>query len=296
MAISEAQLETWSKQGAIQSSSATYETVRQALMSPDAPYATKSFEIFLQGSYGNDTNIYADSDVDCVIITDSVYYHDAEELPPADKAAFEAAWSSATYDYNDFKRDVLVQLVKRFDPDVNVGNKAIAIAARGARRDADVVAAVQFRRYRSYKSFYNQTYTDGICFWTRDGTRIINYPKQHKANATAKHQATNGWFKPCVRILKNMRNAMVDNGYLAAGVAPSYFLEGMLYNVPNDKFGGNYVDTISRAINWLLACDRDKLLCANEQYMLLHPTSPVTWRAQHLQTYLDAVVAYWNDQ
>ena len=296
MAISEVQLETWSKQGAIQSSAATYDTVRQALMSPDAPYATKSFEIFLQGSYGNDTNIYADSDVDCVIMTDSVYYHDSEELPPADKAAFEAAWSSATYDFNDFKRDVLVQLIKRFDPDVKVGNKAIAIAARGARRDADVVAAVQFRRYRSYKSFYNQNYTDGICFWTRDGTRIINYPKQHKANATAKHQATNGWFKPCVRILKNMRNAMVDKGYLAAEVAPSYFLEGMLYNVPNDKFGGNYVDTISRAINWLLACDRNNLVCANEQYMLLHPTSPVTWRAQNLQTYLDAAIAYWNDQ
>lgn len=296
MAVSEAQLEIWSKQGAIQSSAATYETVRQALASLDAPYASKSFDIFLQGSYGNDTNIYADSDVDCVIATDSVYYHDVENLSPNEKAAFEAARTPATYDYEHFKRDVFTQLVKRFDPDVTVGNKAIAIAARGSRRDADVVAAVQFRRYWSYKSFYEQNYADGICFWTRNGTQIINYPKQHKANATTKHQATSGWFKPCVRILKNMRNAMIDSGYLAAGVAPSYFLEGMLYNVPNDHFFGNYVDTISRAINWLLACDRDKLLCANEQYMLLHPTSPVTWRADQLQTYLDAVVAYWNDQ
>ena len=294
MAISEAQFETWSKQGAIQTSAATYETVRLALAAADAPYAAKSYEIFLQGSYGNDTNIFADSDVDCVIATDSVYYHDTEELSPSEKAAFEAGWSSATYDYNDFKRDVLVQLTKRFDPDVTVGDKAIAIAARGARRDADVLAAVQYRRYWSYKSMYNQRYTDGVCFWTRGGVQIINYPKQHKANATTKHQATNGWFKPCVRILKNMRNAMVDGGYLAAGVAPSYFLEGMLYNVPNDQFRGSYVDTIARAINWLVACDRDKLVCANEQYMLLHPTSPVTWRAEQLQTYLDAVVAYWN--
>lgn len=294
MAISETQLDTWSKQGAIQSSAATYNTVREALVASDAPYAAKSYEIFLQGSYGNDTNIYADSDVDVVIATDSVYYRDVEALSPSDKAAFDASWSSASYDYHDFKRDVLLQLTKRFDPDVTVGNKAIAIAARGNRRDADVVAAVQFRRYWSYKSFHDQNYTDGICFWTKNGVQIINYPKQHRANATAKHQATSGWFKPCVRILKNMRNTMVDKGYLAAGVAPSYFLEGMLYNVPNDKFGGSYVDTIGRAINWLIACDRDALVCANGQYKLCHPTSPVTWRAEQLQAYLDAVVSYWN--
>ncbi len=296
MAVSESQLDTWSRQGAVQSSAATYNTVRQALAATDAPYAGKSFEIFLQGSYGNDTNIYADSDVDCVIVTDSVYYHDIEGLSLTDKAAFEAAWSSASYDYYDFKRDVLAQLTQRFDPDVTVGSKAIAIAARSNRRDADVVAAVQFRRYWSFKDTYNQNYTDGICFWTPSGVQIINYPKQHKANATAKHQATNGWFKPCVRILKNMRNAMVDQGYLAAGVAPSYFLEGLLYNVPNDKFGGSYVNTIIQAINWLLACDRATLVCANEQYFLCHPTSPVTWRAEQLQAYLDAVTAYWNDQ
>jgi hypothetical protein len=296
LAISESQLDTWSKQGAVQSSAATYETVRLALAAPGAPYATRSYEIFLQGSYGNDTNIYADSDVDCVIATDSVYYHDLEKLSPSDKVAFEAARSPATYDYKDFKRDVIVQLTKRFASDVTVGNKAIAIAAHGNRRDADVVAAVQFRRYWSYKSVHNQNYTDGICFWTQGGTQIVNYPKQHKANATTKHQATNSWFKPCVRILKNMRNAMVDRGYLAAGVAPSYFLEGMLYNVPNDKFGGTWADTISQAINWLLACDQAKLVCANEQYFLCHPTSSVTWRTEQLKAYLDAVVAYWNDQ
>ncbi len=296
MAISEAQLETWSKQGAIQTSAATYATVRDALSAAEAPYAGRSYEVFLQGSYGNDTNIWADSDVDCVIATNSVYYHDLTTLSAEDKAAFDAARAPATYDYNDFKRDVIVQLTKRFDPDVTVGKKAIAITARGARRDADVVAAVQFRRYWSYKSFYDQSYADGICFWTQDGTRIINYPKQHKANATTKHQATNGWFKPCVRILKNMRNVMINKGFLADGVAPSYFLEGMLYNVPSDKFGGTYSDTIVRAINWLVDCDRDKLVCVNEQYYLCNPTSPVTWRAEHLQTYLDAVVAYWKDQ
>ncbi len=57
MPISESQLETWSHQGSIQQSSATYQTVRSALLSDKAAYKDKAFEVFLQGCYGNDTNI-----------------------------------------------------------------------------------------------------------------------------------------------------------------------------------------------------------------------------------------------
>jgi hypothetical protein len=38
--------------------------------------------LFLQGSYGNDTNIYAESDVDVVMRTDSIYYSDTSALNP----------------------------------------------------------------------------------------------------------------------------------------------------------------------------------------------------------------------
>ena len=34
------------------------------------PYADKNLKVFLQGSYGNDMNIYAESDVDIVIRLD----------------------------------------------------------------------------------------------------------------------------------------------------------------------------------------------------------------------------------
>jgi hypothetical protein len=77
MAIPESQLEDWSHQGSITQSKATYGTVKRSLEAPDTHYAGgNSFEVFLQGSYGNDTNIYAESDVDVVIRLDSVYYYD----------------------------------------------------------------------------------------------------------------------------------------------------------------------------------------------------------------------------
>ena len=88
---------------------------------------------------------------------------------------------------------------------------------------------------------------------------------------------------------------MIAKNYLANGIAPSYFLEGLLYNVPDDRFGVSYADTFVNAVNWVIQCDRTELLCANEQYLLLHPSSPVTWRDEQLQAFLDASVKFWNE-
>lgn len=152
------------------------------------------------------------------------------------------------------------------------------------------------RRYTRFRSHADSQYYEGITFWTSDGVQIINYPKQHSANATAKHQATKSRFKPTVRIFKNMRNAMIAKGYLAAGVAPSYFIEGMLYNVPTNLFGGTYADTCARVINWLNVSDREKLICANELHYLLRPNSKVCWEPADFETYLTAVIKFWNAQ
>lgn len=293
MPIKETQLDIWSKQGSVSQSKATYATIRLALDANDAPYYSKEYSIFLQGSYGNDTNIYADSDVDTIITIDSIYYSDLDNLSEREKNLYESAKSSASYTIDDFKKDVVNQLHGKFGSSVEVGNKAIYIKGNGSRRDADVVAAATYRRFTKFEGFNNQSYIEGICFWTKDNTKIVNYPKQHSANCTSKHDSTSYWFKPMVRILKNMRNSMIEKGYIAEGVAPSYFLEGMLYNVPADNFGRSYVDTFVNSINWLKKCDRSNLVCANEQYYLLRPGSPVTWREEKFEEYLNAVSKFW---
>ncbi|MBS1663379.1 MAG: nucleotidyltransferase [Bacteroidetes bacterium] len=295
MPISETQLETWAHQGAVAQSKDTYATIRAALQDSASPYAGRSYDIFLQGSYCNDTNVCADSDVDVVMKLNSIFYHDISDLPAEEQELYNAARSSADYSADDFKIAVFTHLARKFPSKVTSGNKAIYIDADGNRRETDVVPCVQFRRYFRFRSWIDNSYVEGITFWSNGGTQIINYPKQHSENCTKKHQATAQWFKPTVRILKNMRNSMISKGHLAAGIAPSYFLEGMLYNVPNSVFGKTYQATVVNAINWVIECpDRSKLVCANDQYYLLREGSPVTWRAENLQTYLDAVVKFWD--
>ena len=305
MAIPESQLETWSHQGSVKQSSTTYATIKRALEASDTKYATKEFEVFLQGSYGNDTNIYAESDVDVVIRLDSMFYYSLDALTPAERADFETAYpGTATYTYSEFKNYVASALEKSFEKPVTPGQsaekvvgpgkKAIKIKAEGNRRSADVVPACQYRRYRNFSIFNTEDFEKGICFFTASWHRVVNYPKQHSDNCTAKHQATVTWFKPTVRILKNLRNKLIDGDLLEEGIAPSYFLKGLLYNVPKDKFGRSYGDTIVNSFNWILKADRSKFVCANEQYYLIGDSSAVQWPAANCDLFLVALKQLWN--
>lgn len=98
-----------------------------------------------------------------------------------------------------------------------------------------------------------------------------------------------------VRILKNMRGRLVDDGTIDGGSAPSYFLEGLLYNVPNDKFGKSYADTFVAAMNWILQADRSKFVCANEQYYLGRDSAAECWPCARCDRLIDAAVEMWNN-
>lgn len=296
MAIPEAQLETWAKQGSVTQSSTTYGTIKNALESNDAGYAGKDYQVFLQGSYCNDTNIWSESDVDVVMRLDSTFQYDISGLSGTEKTLFDTAFAgSASYTYSTFKEDVTKRLRTKFGDDMKPDTKAIKVKANGSRRNADVVVALEFRRYQNFFSHANQRYVTGICFYTPSWDKIINYPKQHSDNCTVKHQETKSYFKPMVRILKNARVKLANDGMIEKlAIAPSYFLEGLMYNVPNYLFMGSYQDAMIGAFNWIVEQDRSKFVTANEQFYLLGD-SAVTWPAANCEAFLGAFIKLWND-
>ena len=296
MSIPESQLDTWSNQGSITQSSTTYNSIKNVLEAGTTPYASKNFKVFLQGSYGNDTNIYAESDVDIVIRLDDCFFSDVDDLSEEEKAAHKQAFSDATYTHVDFKRDVVSVLVTQYGSAVKAGDKAIAVAANGSRRKSDVIVAAQFRRYSKFRSTSDSAYVEGICFFNAAGERIANYPKQHSANLTTKHQNASKWLKPMVRVFKNMRSRMVDDGLIKASIAPSYYIEGLLYNVPNGKLTSSYGDCVVNTLNWYRQeAKKADLVCANEQYYLLRDGSHTCWPQANCDAFVEAAVKLWNE-
>jgi len=295
MAIPESQLDTWSRQGSVTQSAATYETIRNALNDSNSPYYPNSFTIFLQGSYGNDTNVYRDSDVDIVIRLNDTYYYDNNLLGEGQKANFTRSFVAATYGYNEFKADVISWLRQKFGDAVVPGTKAIAIKGNNSRRDADVLVCTKHRRYREDSNGDDDRYHEGICFFRTDGTRVENFPEQHSDNCTTKHQTTNKWFKPTVRVYKNIRNCMVDENVIRDGLAPSYFIEGMLWNAPAHLYGMSYEDTFVNTFNWVAEADKEKLACASDLHWLVRTGPLVCWPAADFDEYLATLRKYWTD-
>jgi hypothetical protein len=290
----EAQLNTWASQGPIAQFTDTYNRIRDNLLDKSAPYPLADSEVFLQGSYKNGTNVYCDSDVDIVFCHTGAFYKDLSRLSPEDQRAYAATGGAVTYGYTDFKRDATAYITRLYN-NVKIATKALYIpGGNSGRRNADVFIAAQFRRYHQFKSWQNQRYDEGVCFFPHGGAMVENFPKLHAANCTTKHQKTNSWFKPMVRIFKNMRNTMIGKGLLADGVAPSYFIEGMLYDVPNEKFGGSYQQTWINCFNYILTADRDKLVCASCMHWLVRDNSTTSWPVANFNAFTRALKRYWE--
>jgi hypothetical protein len=190
VAIPETQLNTWSGLGSVQQSSATYQSIKRILDHANAPYVFKKTDSFLQGSYANDTNIYGDSDVDIILRTSAFFHYNIDALPELQKAEFKRVYPiPSEYNLHAFKTDVVAWLHQNYSGDLDTsGTKALRLKANGNRRSADVLLVAPHKRFVSYQSEQEQRFVEGVLFITPSGAHVINYPKQHSDNMTAKHQ------------------------------------------------------------------------------------------------------------
>jgi hypothetical protein len=125
--IAESQLEIWASQGPTAQFMNTYNRIRDNLLDRGVPYPLADTEVYLQGSYNNDTNVYGDSDVDMVLCHTGAFYDDRSRLSPEDRHAYEVCSGGAvTYGFGDFKRDATAYITRLYN-NVNAGEKALHI-------------------------------------------------------------------------------------------------------------------------------------------------------------------------
>jgi len=178
MAIPVSQLEVWTNQPSSAMASSTYASICTALKSDKSRIKGRDVEIFLQGSYKNDTNIRGDSDIDVVVQLNNSFIHDISRLSATEQYLFNESMSDATYTWATFRADVLATLIAYYGvSNVLPDNKCIKIEKGNGRLAADVIPCLQYRSYRHFFDISHQSYIEGICFWAqKDGRTIINYP------------------------------------------------------------------------------------------------------------------------
>lgn len=293
MSIPESQLSTWAKQGAVVGAKATHEAVRRALSRYGPPV---DYEVYLQGSYRNSTNIYSDSDVDVVVQLIPTFQPGLDRLSATQRLTFEQGRTAASYQWPHFRRDIAKALASSFGwMAVSQGNKSIKIAGDSNRRACDVIPCLTYRSFNSYSPTRQDDYAEGIAFWTDfEGRMVVNYPKLHYQNGVLKQSATSARFKRTVRALKNARNAAARRGYLRSGVAPSYFLESLVYNTPDHAFCETLQDSYFQTVSWWSKAPLQSLVCQNER-IALFGRSDEQWSEQSAGQLIQALAQLWDN-
>ena len=278
MPIRESTLSSWSHHQAGTASKQAHVSVRDAQAAYDWPSEVK-YEVFLQGSYKNDTNLRRDSDVDVVVrlaskLRPRVALLTGEQLQEdgSHKAAYER-WHS-------FRRHALKAMRARYGDAVSSGRKTIKLAKGEIQADADLVVTV------SYKG--------GIGFYLPDERRwVVSYPQQHHQRGSKKERATSNRFKRTIRMFKAARNRLVDKGALTKDEAPSYFIECLLYNVPDHLFAQKLAPTYTGILNWLKTAKLRDFQCQNGQVPLFGRQRE-QWAVDKSRAFVKAMQELWD--
>ena len=220
-----------------------------------------------------------DSDVDVVVRLASKFRPRVAlltgkqlEVDGSHKAAYERCHS--------FRRHTLKAMRSRYGDAVTSGRKSIKLAKGKIQADADLVVTL--------------SYKEGIGFYLPDDRRwVVSYPQQHHQRGLKKEEATSRRFKSTIRMFKAARNRLVGKAALTKDDAPSYFIECLLYNVPDHLFEQKLTPTYIGMLDWLKTAKLEDFQCQNAQVPLFGP-SREQWSVKKAQAFVSALQDLWD--
>ena len=221
----------------------------------------------------------------------SAFQYTANSLSQYEQNLISSSFSTPNHSWNDFRCEALKALEQGFGKKfVGQGNKSIKLKANRPRLAADVVVCMEHRTYTSQRS-----YVAGVVFQAlRDKLWIVNYPKQHYDNGAEKSKRTGDRYKRTVRMFKNARNHLEANHLISSSLAPSYFLECLLYNAPDSVFQSGFQQTYYLVVKWMAQSSFNGLMCQNGQQNLFG-NSQGHWSIADAKTLANCLVTLWND-
>lgn len=291
MAIPERQLERWAGQAPTTAAESTFESISSALADYRWPDNTV-YDIYLQGSYRNSTNVRSDIPVDVVVQLDSTFAYQEPGAPEVFQCNRDG--TKATYRWREFRDDVLDALTERFGRTrMTLGPKGIGVNT--PQLNGVVAPSVQYRRYRRTVSPLSDNYVEGMTFFVPGDARwVIGYPALHYANGLNKEATAGGRFKRTVRMFKNARTYMDSKGRMESKRAPSYFLECVVFNVPDAQFSDSLQATYLNVVSVMVNTNLRAFLCPDGQRQLFGST-PEQWSEMGALGFAGKLLDLWGE-
>lgn len=180
-----------------------------------------------------------------------------------------------------FRKHVLKALKNTYgEKSVKSGRKSLKVAKGKIPAAADVVVTLHCE--------------NGIALYLPDEYRwVCSYPQQHFSKGKEKEKRTNHRYKRTIRMFKTARNLLVDNKIIKDGTATSYFIECLLYNVPDDYYTQNPGQSYVGIVEFLEKTKIKPFKCQNEMRNLFDNSKDI-WNENDAHEFIQALRILWR--
>lgn len=222
----------------------------------DENFNNLKYEVFVQGSYGNNTNVRTNSDIDVNIMLTSTFY----SKYPDGKNNDDYGFIDGSMSYKEYKELIVAAIINKFGNNkVTVGNKSIKIEANSYRVEADCIPSFQYRNYKYNSSFSSDKFVEGVKYIALDSTTVVNYPRVHIENGIKKNSQTGKNYKKLVRLIKRLRNTMISENHYNNENITSFLVECLIWNIPNNYINNydTWDETIKQSLIFINSSIKD---------------------------------------
>jgi len=315
MGISRQQLENWAKALPAQKAEQALISIKSALQSYEWPQAIE-YQGRLYGSYANGTNITEDGAADVMVLLKTVFVSNIW-----DQQRLIRDYCQTWYRYQDFQIDVKVAMEDFFgSATVTQSGEFFKLSAPALALKVNVLPCIMYLHFKGSDAGEDRFEGDAFLTSTDQGTQKSDdwipsdlppmgvgktiaqgdtslrwakiFPRLHESNAGKKDEQTDLNYKPTVRIFKNIMEALAKDD-AEVNITP-YFLQCLLYNVPNELFTGEYENIIWNALDWLNSAVMDEFVCQNGCEYLFKGKDP-KWQIEKATDFIEKIVDFWNN-
>jgi len=252
---------------------------------------TTAVDIYIHGSYANATNVYFPSNLEVCVelkittpfeykLTNEYYVtHDLDTTPKM---------------FRDLLYDALQEITQ---PNCSKNNKCIVLQKFGKLRHmVEITPCVSFRYIEEDHPHIDGKGSSFAGVLLRDAgvnADIATFPKLHAKNGQTKDIRCSGNFKRMVRMFKTL-NA-IHTREVGTESARGYFIECLLFNIPDQMYRGSDLDEIFlKVINYLTHADLGDSVCQNLVWHLFGNT-PEFWDEDSAHRFIKMIKTMYTE-
>lgn len=222
-------------------------------------------DIYMHGSYANKSNIYFPSNLEIMVEITTTKRFSPEEVSLQGNYFVDIPLVFGPKEFRELFTEMLTEMV---------GDKLIEqpkcirlTNLEKIKHDVDITPCITFHHYQQEgkRGETEVSRTRGILLHDTSIVRnIVSFPRLHAQNGFEKDQATGGNFKRMVRLFKTLHSLNVNEfSFISPNTANGYFIECLLYNVPNSLFAD--ASALARAHQNTAAVMNEKALKEGQQ-------------------------------